>query len=265
MIILRQKYYSKKDKDKSEKDKAKKVGTGLVVGGIGMNTLHSIMSKKHSSDLENKEKYADESKRLSEKLKQDAKDRGVKIHETKVDNRGPFYNMIDDTVYLNGSKDSASLSHELGHRHYTKEKSGKVGNIAHKGYKYTGGALAHMAISPVAAHFAGKASGKSKARKEEAGEKENKVGKAAPIAAPLLVSTPGLVSEAAASRKGLKMLKESGASKEMMKKSNKALGHAFGTYAALNAANVGVGLLSKSKAYKKEKARIEKEKKKSDE
>lgn len=232
---------------------------------MGMNTFHASRFQRHSRDLEKDPKYASESKSITEKLKQEAKNRGVSIDETTRTNKGPLYHIQQDKVYLDGSNNGASLSHELGHRHYFKEKgAGKIGKAAHKGYKYTGGALSHMAVSPVSAHFAGKASGKSKARKEENEEKESKLGKAAPIATPLLVSTPGLVSEAAASRKGMKMLRKAGASKEMLKKSNKTLGHAFGTYAALNAANAGVGLLSKNRAYKREKRKIEEEKEKKD-
>ena len=50
------------------------------------------------------------------------------------------------------------------------------------------------------------------------------------VIAPTLITAPLLVAEGAASRKGLKMLKEAGASKESMKKARKTLGHAFGTY-----------------------------------
>ena len=44
------------------------------------------------------------------------------------------------------------------------------------------------------------------------------------------VSVPVLISEAAASRKGLKTLKKLGASKELLKSARKDLGNAYGTY-----------------------------------
>ena len=54
-----------------------------------------------------------------------------------------------------------------------------------------------------------------------------------------------LVAESAATRKGLKMLKDSGASKEFMKDSKKRLLNAYGTYATTTAANLGISELGR--------------------
>ena len=62
-----------------------------------------------------------------------------------------------------------------------------------------------------------------------------------------------LVSEAAASRKGIKLLKQNGASKKVIKDAKTNLSGAFGTYATQVAANAGVGQIAKGMAYKREK------------
>lgn len=78
-----------------------------------------------------------------------------------------------------------------------------------------------------------------------------------------LIMAPTLVVEGAASRKGLKYLRESGASKETMRNARRGLGHAYMTYASGflkpvlisaggTAIGYGVGKL-KSKAEKKKK------------
>ena len=54
-----------------------------------------------------------------------------------------------------------------------------------------------------------------------------------------------MVSEALATKHGLKLLKKSGASKELMKSSKKRLGKALGTYGLGAALSIGSGELTK--------------------
>jgi hypothetical protein len=49
------------------------------------------------------------------------------------------------------------------------------------------------------------------------------------------ISAPLLITEGAASTKGLKMMKKAGASKQLMKAAKRDLGNAFGTYATMAA------------------------------
>ena len=277
MIILRIKSFSKKEKKKEDKRSTNKdaiIGAGLAAGGLAGNyaTGKDFISKMDKS------KYSEENARINKELLEEAKKKGVKIEKhlpssntgiKKLDeildtlnNASPAYSPYNDTVYTQGHEDAATLSHELGHRHYAKEKAGKIGKGSHKAYFAMGGGNLHTFVAPTSGIVAGKIAGKNKARREERGEKESKVSKAAPIVTPILVSAPGLVAEAAASRHGIKSLKRHGASKGLIKESKKKLATAFGTYATLGAMNSGIGELSKHKAYKKEKKKIEREKEK---
>ena len=275
MRILRIKSFSKKEKKEENIKSTKKdaiIGGGLVAGGFAGNdaTGEDVLSKMDRS------KFSKENARINKELLEEAEKKGVKIKKhlppsntgiKKLDeildtlmNASPAYGPDNDTVYTQGHEDAATLSHELGHRHYTKERAGKIGKGSHKAYFAMGGGNLHTIVAPTSGFVAGKIAGKNKARREERGEKESKVNKAAPIVTPILVSAPGLVAEAAASRHGIKSLKRHGASKGLIKESKKKLATAFGTYATLGAMNSGIGELSKHRAYKKEKKKIEREK-----
>ena len=124
------------------------------------------------------------------------------------------------------------LSHELGHAQYM--KSGRSKNIlaktAHKLLP-----LSNVARSPIgsAGAFAlGARSGYKTEKKRSEGRKTSFWEKAAPVAIPVAAVSPLLIAEGAASLKGLKMMKEAGASKELLKQSKRRLGDAWGTYAA---------------------------------
>lgn len=116
-----------------------------------------------------------------------------------------------------------------------------------------------MVLSPLTGIAAGTVSGKVAARKEAKGEKESKLNRHAGWIAPLVVQAPGLIAEAAASRKGIKMMRGSGASKKMINQAKKSLTGAWGTYGAQGVMNAGVGELSRNIAYNKEKKKINKE------
>lgn len=79
-------------------------------------------------------------------------------------------------------------------------------------------------------------SGIKAGRDEKKGKKESVLNKLAPYAVPLAYKSPTLVSEFEASRQGMKLLKQAGASKGYRKAAGKTLGAAFGTYASTLAA-----------------------------
>lgn len=152
----------------------------------------------------------------------------------------------------------------MGHAHYDKRKvksvSDAIGKVAHKAYLKTGGMLNHTVLAPTAGIIAGVRSGKKAAEKEAAGEKESKLSRHSGWASGLAVQSPGLVSEAMASKHCLDLMKKAGASKKLMKASRKNLGVALGTYAGVAVTNAGMSELARGIAYRKKKKKLEKEK-----
>lgn len=122
--------------------------------------------------------------------------------------------------------------------------------------------LNHTTIAPTVGLIAGIKSGKKAAEKEAAGEKESKLSRHSGWASGLAVQTPGLASEAIASKHGLDLMKKAGASKNLMKASRRNLATAFGTYAGLAATNAGLSEVARGIAYRKKKKKLEKEKNK---
>lgn len=188
--------------------------------------------------------------------------RGHKVDNITYTGMGPAYQ--NNKIYTSGTKAADVLSHEMGHAHYDKRKvksvSDAIGKVAHKAYLKTGGMLNHTVLAPTAGIIAGVRSGKKAAEKEAAGEKESKLSRHSGWASGLAVQSPGLVSEAMASKHGLDLMKKAGASKKLMKASRKNLGVALGTYAGVAVTNAGMSELARGIAYKKKKKKLEKEK-----
>lgn len=248
--------FSKKRKDNEHEVDSTKAGKALIAGGIAGNTVGGLVYSK--SSLSGKTT----SEEVSSKLKELAKKKGVETNEIIPTGKGPLYSPGRKTIYTDGSKSAAALSHELGHADYHLSKnSGKIGRAAHKAYFKTGGGLNPMLLQPAAAISAGVVSGKRAAKLEAEGKKQSKLERHAGWAVPTALSVPVLVSEGLASRKGLKFLKNSGASKELRKAAKKELTGAWGTYAGLSATSAGIGELSRGLAYKKAKRKIEEDKK----
>lgn len=135
----------------------------------------------------------------------------------------------NDAIILgkNGLKNADSLSHELGHSIYSRSgrKGGIIGKTAHKIYHSPIGKGIGI-VNVVNGFDSGVKAEKAKLE----GKKESKLNRARSIAVPLALSAPMLVSEGAASAKGLKLLKQSGASKKLMNEAKKNLATAYGTY-----------------------------------
>lgn len=257
MIILRQREFSDK-KSETEKSEArgktaKRVGIGSLVAGEAVGTKF-ILNMKTPKDR------GAEDKELFEKLTKLAKEKGVDTNGGPSPLGPAYIDKLDTIVGLEEGKGADYLSHELGHRHYFKEKEAKkVGKAAHKIYGGTGGSLVHGIVVPVASGIAaGKIAGKRKAEKEAKGEKESFVNKHAAWAAPLAATAPMLISEAAASRHGIKSLKAAGASKKYLKEAKKNLATAYGTYATKAVAGSALGQAVKESTYRKEKKKLKK-------
>ncbi len=99
----------------------------------------------------------------------------------------------------------------------------------------------------------------AKGKAEEQGKSCYKVIRHAAWAAPVLVASPMLVSEAAASAKGLGYLKSAGAKKGQLLRSGVQLGSLWGTYGTQTAMNAGLGELSRGISYKVARKKKKKE------
>lgn len=230
----------------SEEKKKKRIGSGLIAGGLAANMAAGkyVMNRF-------KDDGGEEGKKIVDKM---VKNSGTRVVDASIGDLGPAYNFKDKTVYKAGSNNPGVIAHELGHAHYDKQttKTG-IGKLSHKGYKRTGGGLSYSVFSPMTGVVAGRVSGKRAAKAEAEGKKESKLNRHAAWAAPLAVQGAGLVAEAAASRKGLKMMKSAGASKKMISQAKKDLGAAWVTYGSRGVMNAGIGELSRAKAYNREK------------
>lgn len=198
---------------------------------------------------------------MYKKVKRLAEKKGIKVNEDMITGIGPAY--AKGTIMPDiGVNKGDFISHELGHAHFDKGKAKgigeKIGKAAHKIY-LKGGALQHLTFAPIAGVVAGVRSGRKKAEAEKEGKEESKLNRHSAWGTSLAVQTPGLISEAAASKYGLNVLKKAGASKKYLKSSKKNLLGAFGTYASIAAANSGLGELSRGIAYKTRKKKLEKE------
>jgi hypothetical protein len=110
-----------------------------------------------------------------------------------------------------------TLAHELGHAQYG--KSGRSKNIiaktAHKLYGVD--PLVHSKIGNATMFANGLHSGIKSEKLRSEGKKESTWNKIKSVAIPAALVAPVLVAEGAASLKGLKMMKNVGASKELMR------------------------------------------------
>lgn len=286
MIVRR--LFSSKEKS-AEKDKKKEENKSAAIGAgmVGASTVGNALLNNNLKKYQNT-KLSEEGERLFDKLKRFAKRKGIKVNETMETGMGPLY--YEGTVYTDGTKkrsinnlfakDSelektgkgrhgSLISHEIGHAHFDKgEAKGvgeKVGKAAHKIYLKGGGQVHHFILPGVTAIAAGIRSGKKKADLEAEGKEESKLSRHSTWAAPLAVQTPGLVSEAAASKYGYNLLKKAGASKKYLKHTRGKFLGAFGTYATVATTNVGTGELARGISYKLRKKKLERDKERKEE
>ncbi len=264
MII--QRLFSKKSEKKSKIEKAALVAT--AIGGTLPASMEKLakeektreqlkelsgngrIGKKIKEILKKDPDLEKENEEVFNKLRKESKVR-VKYMPNTMKGRDS-YNFKKNIITV-ADKDASTLAHELGHAHYhTNKKAGLVPKIAHRLY-----------LSPGLARIAGMSSsiaaGVDKAKKEESGEEESKIGKAAPYLSAGLTS-PVLVSEAAASIHAQKLLKKAGASEKLLKAAKKSNGRAFNTYVAGAAIGTLGSKAAKDIAYKYKKRQLEENK-----
>ena len=210
------------------------------------------------------EKNEAEDKIIMHRLKKGAKEKGTTLNESL----GSFFTPANraQATTLSGNKfglvtahKGNELAHELGHEHFHVDRdAGKIGKAAHKLYL---GTKNHANLTIASGAAAGVASGINKARKEAKGEKESTANKLSPALTSLAVSAPMLVAEAAASKHGMKLIKNAGATRRYQKAARKDMIKAWGTYAGVPAISTGLGYLTKNAAYGIESGRLRKNKK----
>lgn len=158
--------------------------------------------------------------------------------------------LLTDSVVLGKGRFAGAdvLAHELGHSHY-QYRGGVKGLPIEAAHQLHG--LGQFAASPVGTIVGGGLgfkSGLKKAKLESVGEKESKFNRIQGLT-PAIISAPMLISEAAASRKGLQLLKNAGASKESLAAAKKNLTNAWKTYGGVTLASTAVGEGSRGIGY----------------
>lgn len=261
MIILRQRTFSKKEKKGSKVENG--VLTAAAIGGIlpyfiegaaaplqeelKEKSWDSLAKKKIKKLLRKDPTIKKESEEAFDKLRKESKTR-IK-HMPNTMRRNDHYDRKEKLIRV-ADKDASTLAHELGHAHfYNDKKASIIPKIAHKLYL-------DQNIAGVAGISSSIAAGIDKAKKEERGEEESKIGKAAPyLSAGMTI--PVLVSEGAASIHGQKLLKKAGASEKLLKAARKSNGKAFNSYVAGAALTTLGSKAAKNIAYKYKKRQLE--------
>ena len=177
-------------------------------------------------------------------------------------NKKLWKNLGKDTIVMGNVDGTDILSHELGHSKYMVKGRSKMGlgKLSHKVYE----ASSLSTTTPVGAITSainGYKSGVKAQKLKAEGKKESAWNKHRAWAVPVAMAAPMLVAEAAASKKGLNLMKSHGANKELLKASKKRLGSAWGTYAGLSASNAAIGEFSRQVGKSKERKRQEKKSK----
>lgn len=190
-------------------------------------SYHKIL-KDAKSHPEYSKKSIDE---LNELISSDTRAGGKQLFEAYKNGKGKIGINEEDV-----GRPSA-IAHELGHA--IDQTEGGVGSkirntidIVDKGSSST------SAVT-------GLLSGINSERLSRKGKKEGLISKHSSWAVPVLMNTPTLINEAVASRKGYKVLKDVGATKDQLKNARNTMIGACGSYASKTIGDVGVGLVSR--------------------
>lgn len=240
------------------KGKAKDMGTKIVEDPSFNNSAYAGSSQGKSlrntvAYLKNKGKNS----KLAEGLAQGLETYG----KTAAGGSEELYKHLGkDAIVMGNVNGPAVMAHELGHASHYKGRAGKtlgglLGTGAHKAYGYQG-------ATGIGSQIYAWNQGKKAARAEAEGKKTSTWNKIGSAVVPLALSTPVLVSEAAASRKGLQLLKEAGASKKTLELSKGQLKNAYNTYLANSAAQAVGGLVTRQLGKAHELKKIRKKEKK---
>ena len=276
MIILRQRSYSNRDKDDSTSNLEKAIAGGTLAVGGG---VAGDISNLHLGRAYNKGKIRqvvnnyDENANLLRKLKEIGEKDGIEISISPCSSStGSYTRAINPKTKeilrekIDSSAYAGTLAHELGHsRHYRGRDGSKLGKLAHKasGKIYDANEILRKNKAPRIESIAASGVGFASGYKAGVDGKDSALNIAAPGAVALMSHAPDITKEIAASRRGYKLLKKSGASEKFLKGYKKTLGAAAGTYAATAIPTLGLAYGSRlaGKAVGNE-ARKNKEKKK---
>lgn len=246
----------------SEEDPRRLIASGVSAGIIGNRLSKKLHKSSYKSLINSKNNHPDEDK-VRKALLDKAESQGIEVIPEKGLGNAAYtglrsgkkikdglekitgvdldYGLTkhlgkDRIIYDPNNKalsSSTTLAHELGHAQYggeVKRSKDFIARTAHDLTPINKAAVGGLGI--IGSAINGYRSGIKSEEAKEKGEKESNWNKVRSIAVPAALVSPLLISEASASVKGLKMLKEAGADKEMLADSRKTLGSAFGTYAA---------------------------------
>jgi len=174
--------------------------------------------------------------------------KGMGLSDKEADNVKKA--LLKDSVILGKGRLSGAdvLAHELGHAHY-QYRGGLKGFPIEAAHQLAGaGQIAALPVGKLIGAGVGFKSGLKKAKLESVGEKESKFNKIQGLA-PAIIATPLLVSEGAASRKGLQLLKNAGASEKALKSAKKNLTDAWKSYGSSVLASTGISEGSRGVGY----------------
>jgi hypothetical protein len=286
--LFQQKEYSTKKKkkkhDKSEnrgkhtsEDLSTRPGYGHknIAAGISLGVLSNKMAPAFRNKLiENtmsSYNTSDEDEQIRESLLKKAEDQGITV------TRDPYYDNSaydpgTDSMIIGGDDESVLnspgvIAHELGHAQYMSSDGSRSNDFIAKGAHklYHVGDVASSGLGIAASALHGYHSGIKSEKDKEKGKKETAWNKVRSVAVPGVLVAPQLIAEGSASVKGLKMMKEAGASKELINDAKGDLASAFGTYAAHAVLPVAAGyagrLVGKGVARLKRKRKKKKEQK----
>ena len=302
-MIICKKFSDKKKSDRRDKIKSAARITGLV-GLVGLSRPGGIIHKHHlyKSLEEVPDSLKEENKRLHDQLAAKSESKIIqkkkgkslrKLIKNETDASGLKYTAKEKKELLNGVKEfehagcylsnadtiisdrrASTLAHEYGHsRHYHGRDGSKIGTIAHKMRDASGriNSILKKLKLPKPGRAAsvgiGFVSGYNAEKKKEKGEKESAINKLSPGAVAISSELPVIISEAAASRRGIKELKNLGASKGYLRYAKKAYRHGLGTYLTVGAlTNLGLAYGSRETGTiaRRLKNKIAKNKKKDD-
>lgn len=277
MIILRNKFFSKK-KDKENKDDNSGVKSAAIIGGaIAGNETAKILEKKAGKYLAESRNNSEEAEKIRKAILKEAKKNGVKVKAAdglgdsmytgrakwqrklsegieKLYKRTGQINDLNDLgstgkMIKNLGKDTVLLDTSVGALRDVDVLAHELGHAHHssKRSKSIVGKAAHKLITPAklvgsASRTAGFISGLRSAKKKAEGKEEGVVNKNIAWALPTVSGGTVLIDEGAASHKALKDLKRLGASKAVRGLAKKRLGAALGTYGAHVAGQVATSL-----------------------
>lgn len=248
MIILRKHFSeesSNKEKEIKDRNRASSLALGAMAGKIAGH------GGKWISNYWMDEMHPEENEKIYNKLKKHAKGKGIEVKELK----STLFNgaNLKKKKVTVGGKSATALAHELGHVEHLKDGAGgKFGKFVHKLYKPS-----RIASNGLVSLANGIDSGMRAERDKRKGIKESKLNRHKSWALPVAASVPYLISESVASRHGLKLLKNAGASKGFMRSAKTNMALAGSTYLAGTLSGAATGEIGRHYGRKLERKRQE--------